>query len=370
MIKLGKYEIIEELGKGGFGIVYKARDPALDLFRAIKVMHSALLTDPTFVARFKQEAKIAAKLEHPNLVPVYDFGEAEGRFFLVMKFMPGGSLESRLKDTGKIKYDQAVTIMSDVTAGLSFAHKKGIIHRDLKPGNILFDAQDCARIGDLGFAKSMIASEKSNLSMSGGLIGTPAYMAPEIWRGQHACLASDLYSLGCIIYEMFTGEVLFTGESPADVMTKHILNGPDIPDSWPDQVRAFLLKALSKNPDDRFKTPVAFFEAFSTLKEQSHSNDSKVRKGPKPVPSIRTRLPVKPLQAPEVRKISVRPDVQKIAVNQPDSPSAVNISKKRSVPPKKKPKLTLLWIFLSLLALFMCAVFMILFFLPFWDSIF
>ena len=273
MIKLlGKYELHEQLGKGGFGTVFRATDTVLGVDRALKVLHPALVADDTFISRFKQEAQIAARLEHPNLVPVYDFGETDGRYYLAMKYMPGGSLKDLLVREGKLDQEHAFEILRLVAEGIGFAHKHNIIHRDLKPGNILFDRDGSVRISDMGFAKALAQGNSASLSATGGMIGTPSYMAPEIWRGKPALPASDIYSLGCILYEMLTGKVLFEGESPADVMTKHVLDSPKLIEELPGVIAAFLTNALAKDPEDRFDNARGFIDAVDRINQTTKKN--------------------------------------------------------------------------------------------------
>ena len=252
-MKLGRYEILEELGRGGMGIVYRARDSVLGRFVALKVLHSQLTVDPGFIGRFEQEARLAAQLEHPNLVPVYDLGQEDGRFFIAMGLMTDGSLKDKLKANGALS-DQAVSdVLMQILRGMQFIHDNGVVHRDLKPGNILFDQHGTVRISDLGFAKAILADSSTSLIMSGGLIGTPAYMAPEIWRGKPATPQSDIYSLGCIVYEMVTGQPLFEGETPAESMTKHLIDGPQYNQELSDNWRELLNKCLAINPKERYQ---------------------------------------------------------------------------------------------------------------------
>jgi len=265
-MNLGRYKIIEELGRGSFGTVYKAEDQTLDRVVAIKVLHSQLTVDPGFIGRFNQEAKLAVRLDHPNLVPIYDLGQIDGRFFIAMGLMSGGSLKDRLNKEGAFDADKARDVFSQILQGMQVIHDNNIIHRDLKPGNILFDQYGIARISDLGFAKAIHSDASLSLSMSGGMIGTPAYMAPEIWEGKPASPASDIYSLGCILYEILTGEVLFDGESAAEVMTKHVIHGPKLetralPLFW----KNILEKCLAPKAQDRY---ASIQQIFDDLKEE------------------------------------------------------------------------------------------------------
>ena len=255
--RLGKYEILEELGRGGFGVVYKARDAVLDRVVAVKVLHPNLVNDLSFVSRFRNEARLAAQLDHPNIVPVYDFGESEGLYYIVMGHMPGGSLKELLQKEGALPEEKALTILRQVSDGLSYAHRKGIIHRDLKPGNILFDEMGEARVSDLGFAKLLHSDSSASLTMSGGVVGTPAYMAPEIWKGLPATPAVDVYSSACIFVEMLTGKPLFDGDSTPVIMLKHF-QPVSLPENLPENWKPAILKALSQEPEDRYQDLASF----------------------------------------------------------------------------------------------------------------
>jgi len=267
-IFIGKYQLHEELGRGGYGTVYRAYDTVLKVERAVKVLHPALVTDPEFIERFKREAQLAAQLEHPHIVPVYDLGEDQGRFYLVMKYMPGGSLKDVLEKEERLDYERAVELTSQVADALDFAHKKDFIHRDVKPGNVLFDEDGRVCIADFGFAKALSGASVS-LSASGGMVGTPAYMAPEVWEGKKATPATDVYSLACVFYEMVTGRVLFEGESPAELVRKHIIEGPQFPEIWPEGVSegtsAVLGKALAADPLERFANLTKMIKALRIL---------------------------------------------------------------------------------------------------------
>ena len=250
--RFGKYQILEELGRGGFGTVYKAQDTVLGRLVAIKILHAALVIESNFIERFRQEARTAAMLDHPNLVPVFDFGETEGRYYIAMGYMPGGSLKDLLKREGKLEPNRACEVLAQVSEGLEYAHARGIIHRDLKPGNILFDDNGKARMADMGFAKVMSEGTSRSMSTSGGLVGTPAYMAPETWRNKPATPQTDIYSLGCILYEILTGKVLFEGESPAEIMTMHMIDGPQYDMDLSQEFRPVLDKALQRDPQERY----------------------------------------------------------------------------------------------------------------------
>jgi len=262
--QLGKYDLFEELGSGGYGTVYRARDIVLEVERAVKLMHPALVADRQFIERFTREARYAARLKHPHIVPVYDLGESEGHFFLAMEYLPGGSLKDLVTRQGRLPFGRAVEILGQVAGALDYIHAQGLVHRDIKPGNILFNETGQASVSDLGFAKALSGSS-SSLSTSGGMIGTPSYMAPEVWRGKEVTPATDVYSLACVFYEMVTGQVLFEGDSPPEVMTKHMLDGPQFPQQWPKGVPAWiegvLVKAFAMKPEERYQSMGEFSSA-------------------------------------------------------------------------------------------------------------
>ena len=278
-MQLGKFEILDELGRGGFGVVYNARDKALNRLVAIQILHPNLVNDPSFLARFKQEAQIAANLDHSNLVPVYDFGESKGRYYIVMGYMPRGSLKDLLKREGSLSKERALEILEQIGAGLSYAHRKGVIHRDLKPGNILFDKEDKARVSDMGFAKLLHSESSSSMSTSGGLVGTPTYMAPEIWLGKGASASTDVYSLACILIEMLTGKPFFDGETTPEVMFRHF-EPLQLPEGLAGEWKLVIEQALEKKPEKRFGSVAEFITRLQKAEEKP---------SPVPFPPVQSR---------------------------------------------------------------------------------
>lgn len=263
--KIGRYEIKDELGRGGMATVYRAYDPRFEREVAIKVLPREMLHDPQFRTRFEREAKTIAMLEHPAIVPVYDFGEEDGQPYFVMRFMPGGSLSDRLKG-GPLSIQEAARIFSRLAPALDTAHARGIIHRDLKPGNILFDQYGEPYISDFGIAKL----SESQASMTGsGIVGTPAYMSPEQAQGEKIDGRSDVYGLGVILFEMLTGQQPFQGDTPMSVVVKHITDPvPHILDVKPDLpvgVEKIVEKALAKDRDERFSTSQQLTEALRAV---------------------------------------------------------------------------------------------------------
>ena len=268
MTTLGKYELHEELGRGGFGTVYRATDTSLEREVAIKILHPLLTADPDFMDKFRKEARIVAGLKSPYIVTVHELAEEDGRIFIVMEYMEGGSLEQKLKKQGAFSFDSLKKILRQVGEGLEVAHEKGLVHRDIKPANILFDSKGNAVISDFGLAKAIQNSSISAAS-SVGSVGTPAYRAPELWQDQTPTQATDIYSLGCVLYEMITGDVLFDATTPEGVITQHLVTGPRIPEVLPDGIPSgmeeILRKMLAKQPNERFASTGEVLKAMDGL---------------------------------------------------------------------------------------------------------
>ncbi|HRX00551.1 MAG TPA: serine/threonine-protein kinase, partial [Cyclobacteriaceae bacterium] len=178
---IGKYEILDELGKGGFGVVYKARDITLDRIVALKVLHSQLTFDDRFVQYFEREARSLAKIDHPNVVTIHEIGNFEGQVFIAMRYLPGGSLSEKLKQQGPLGQQEAFAIFDQICQGLMAGHKRSVVHRDVKPGNILFDDSGQAIVADFSIAKAVQMSTVVATTGSLGFAGTPSYMPPEMW---------------------------------------------------------------------------------------------------------------------------------------------------------------------------------------------
>ena len=270
---LGQYELFEVIGRGGFGTVYRAWDTSQDVECALKVLHPELAIDKDFVARFRSEWRFAKDLNHPHILPVYSMQEEQGRYFLAMKYLPDGSLKQLLDRQKRLPFSQALEITRQVADALTFAFSQSrkIIHRDLKPGNILFEKlPDPAGnlsicLSDFSLAKALEYSGGESLTATGATLGTPAYMAPEVWRGQPASSATDQYSLACMFYEMVTGSVLFSGRNTPEIMSRHTLDGPKFPSIWPQDIPSgiepVLKRALSVDPLQRYPNLMAFYEA-------------------------------------------------------------------------------------------------------------
>ncbi|MHC1783642.1 MAG: bifunctional serine/threonine-protein kinase/formylglycine-generating enzyme family protein [Anaerolineaceae bacterium] len=282
MTTLGKYELHEQLGRGGFGTVYRAVDTSLGREVALKVLHPQLTTAPDFLERFREEARLAASVENPHIVTIHECDEQDGRVFIAMRYLPGGSLKQRLEKDGPIRFLEALEIIKQVCGGLQAAHEQGLVHRDIKPANILFDKGGQAVVGDFGLARAVQLSSSSADSSKGGA-GTPAYRAPELWRGDPpASPATDIYSLGCVLFEMLTGRVLFDGVTPDAVLTQHLIDGPRMPSSFSDKIpngfHQVLKKALEKDLNKRYQTVRDFETALAGLLEKSIPTEKQTTK--------------------------------------------------------------------------------------------
>lgn len=265
--KLGRYEILEEIGQGGFATVYRARDTQLDRLVALKELKPVLLQDTDWVKRFRREARTIARLDHPRIVTIYDVHETENRLYIVMRLVNGPSLEDILSNQGCFPWSETLEVITTIAEGLDYAHAQGIVHRDLKPANILLDPERGSMLSDFGLAK--LAGESSmSITAGGGFVGTPHYIAPEVWEGQGTTQQSDIYALGCILFEILTGQKLFKGETPPAVMMAHF-KSPNLPQAWPDDVPSgiekILNKALAKRQVDRYTTAGELAEALISL---------------------------------------------------------------------------------------------------------
>ena len=263
---LGKYQILERLGRGGMADVYKAHHSRLDRDVAVKVLHPHLIEGQDFLTRFEREAKAVASLKHPHIVQVFDFDSQDDLHYIVMELIDGGSLHGRLEGlarTGaRMPQKEALRILTDVASAIDYAHGRGMLHRDVKPANVLLDHDGDAFLSDFGIAR--ILSE-THFTTTGALIGTPQYMSPEQGKGLPLTKATDLYSLGVVLYEMLTGRPPYDSDTPMGVIHKHIYEPPPSPRIvCPDLAlgaEAVLLKSLAKEPGDRFPSAVQMLRA-------------------------------------------------------------------------------------------------------------
>lgn len=260
---IGPYRLISEIGKGGMATVWKAYHAAMDRYVAVKMMPYQFAQRDEFLVRFRQEAHVIAKLEHPHILPVYDYGESDDIPYLVMRLLEAGTLTDRIR-AGALSLTEIDRIFIQLAEALEYAHEKGVIHRDIKPSNVMLDARGEVFLTDFGIAK--IVESSVQLTATGSITGTPEYMSPEQAQGLKIDHRSDIYSLGVVLYEMLTGQVPYQAETPIAVILKKIQDplpppsvvNPDIP----DPLEPVLLKALAKDPADRFASTGDFLAAW------------------------------------------------------------------------------------------------------------
>jgi serine/threonine protein kinase len=260
--EVGAYQLKERIGRGGMAEVFRAEDPRIQRSVAVKIINPEIADDPTFRKRFAQEINLIAKLEHSGIVPLYDVGEAYGRPYLVMRYMPNGTLADRI-EAGAIPLAEAIPITTRLAAALDFAHTHGIVHRDLKPGNILLDKEGEPYIADFGISKLVGQSNTQTLSRTGMTMGTPAYMSPEQFRGESALDGrADVYALGVLLFQMLSGELPFNADTPHGLMYHHLESPvPDIRTlrpEFPTDLSLVLQQALAKRREARYSTAGAF----------------------------------------------------------------------------------------------------------------
>ena len=310
--QFGQYQIVAPLGEGGMAAVYKAYQPSMERFVAIKVLPGHVATSEQFLNRFRREAKLLAQLQHPNILPVFDYGEADGHPYIVMPFVPSGTLAALIGNQS-LPLTKARRITSQIGEALAYAHARGMVHRDVKPSNVLVDESGNCLLTDFGLARMVESSSK--LTSSGTVLGTPAYMSPEQGMGSDVDHRTDIYSLGVILYEMVTGRVPYNAETPIAIVYKHIQDplpsarklNPDLPEA----IELILLKALAKRPEDRYQSMDEFLQALATAMPDSLAS------GLKTTPLIPTSSPIyekaAPSESPATRLESQLPSTAKPA---------------------------------------------------------
>ncbi|MBO0829940.1 MAG: Stk1 family PASTA domain-containing Ser/Thr kinase, partial [Streptosporangiales bacterium] len=256
----GRYELGEVVGRGGMAEVHRGRDVRLEREVAVKTLRADLARDPTFQARFRREAQSAAQLNHPAVVAVYDTGEdtlnGSAAPYIVMEYVEGQTLRDVLQDTHRLMPQRALEMTSGVLRALAYSHRMGIIHRDIKPANVMLTRNNEIKVMDFGIARS-VSDAQATMTQTAQVIGTAQYLSPEQARGEKVDKRSDLYSTGCVLYELLTGQPPFTGDSPVSVAYQHVREDPVPPSRLnpdvPPAVDAIVLKALAKNPDNRYQ---------------------------------------------------------------------------------------------------------------------
>ena len=251
----GRYKIIEKIGGGGMADVYKAEDLTLGRTIALKILHKQFASDEGFLERFRREAQAAAKLNHPNIVSIYDVGDENGIYYIVMEYVPGVTLKKIIQKDAPLSTEKTVHIAMQIAKAMEFAHQHEIIHRDIKPQNVMITDSGEIKVTDFGIAR---AGTTSTMTRTGSILGTAHYISPEQAQGSIVGPTTDIYSLGVVMYEMATGELPFRGENPVAVALKHINDTPLPPRgvfaAVPESLEAVIMKAMNKNPSDRYRS--------------------------------------------------------------------------------------------------------------------
>ena len=281
---LNRYKIVEKIGSGGMADVYLANDELLGRKVAIKTLHAQFAVDPTFITRFKREARAAANLHHPNIIDVYDWGNDGDYYFLVMEYVKGRTLKDIILQESPLSFEKIIKYTMQICDALDTAHKNDLIHRDIKPQNIIISDDDIPKITDFGIAKSLT----STLTQGSTVFGTANYISPEQAEATGIGLTSDIYSLGIVIYEMASGELPFRGDNPISVAMKHIYEEPMRPSYYREDIpyglEQVILKAISKDPLDRYQSAIELKEALASCLD---TKPSKILRGGKKTMKIR-----------------------------------------------------------------------------------
>ncbi len=359
---LGQYELKELLGAGGMGAVYRAFQSNLKREVAVKVLPSGLATQAGYIERFNREAEIAASLEHPNIVPIYDYGTQHNISYVVMRLLGGGSLAQRLGSsddgaTARPSVGETVNFLRQLASALDYAHSHNVVHRDIKPGNVMFDNHASAYLVDFGIAKLMDGS--SNLTGTGMMVGTPSYMAPELWRGEQASPASDQYALAAMIYGMLSGRLPFEAPTPYSLMHKHMNEMPtplqtlrmDVPPS----LTPVLERALAKEARARFPTATAFAQAFENASEGARGQPTGIFTAPVAHPTPKPRH-ITPRSTPAIGAAVYTPQT---FMQRPSAPAMPIPAPRRQSP--------LLWVLIGVIIL-LAAALVVLLINPFGSS--
>ncbi len=295
-----RYQLQDPIGKGGMATIYRGRDTRMDRVVAVKVLREVYSTDQKFVKRFQQEAKAASALQHPNIVQVYDYGQTDGNYYIVMELVEGTDLRRYLRSRGVLDVDRAIIIAHDVALGLGAAHRRGIVHRDVKPQNVLVGRGGSIKLTDFGIASVYNNINAERLTTTGMTLGTVQYYAPEQAQGEIVSPAADVYALGIVLYEMLTGRTPFDGDTPVAVAMQHIQDAPTPPGQLnpdiPPALEEIILRCLEKVPEMRFRDGSQLARALESLgdSELAETVAGPLTPGHTSVPITYNQIPPRP----------------------------------------------------------------------------
>jgi eukaryotic-like serine/threonine-protein kinase len=270
-----RYQLQDPIGRGGMATIYRGRDMRMDRTVAIKVLREVYSTDPKFVTRFQREAKAASVLQHPNIVQVFDYGQSDGNYFIVMELVEGTDLRRYMRSRGVLAVDRAIIIAHDVALGLGAAHRRSIVHRDVKPQNVLVGRDGSIKLTDFGIASVYKDINDERLTTTGMTLGTVQYYAPEQAQGEIVSPAADVYALGIVMYEMLTGRTPFDGDTPVAVAMQHIQDTPLPPSQFnpniPPALEEIILRCMEKVPEMRYRDGSTLARALEMLGEEENA---------------------------------------------------------------------------------------------------
>lgn len=294
--RIGHYELLEELGRGGMGTVYRARDLEDGRTVALKVLPAELSLNASLVQRFRREVQTMRHLEHRHIVNICDVGEADHSYYFTMEYMAGGSLEKLLQQRGRLSVPEAIDVAIQVSEALDYSHQRNLVHRDIKPANVLLSEDGVVKLSDFGIAKVV---EATRMTVTGGIVGTVDYMAPEQAEGRAITPKTDIYAMGAMLYHMLTGRVPFPGETPSQVIQQHRFSLPEPPRNlvpeMPENLSMLIEVMLQKDPAKRIPTAAALIHTLQKIKDQvATAGAPEVQETPKPAVQIEE----KPVEQP------------------------------------------------------------------------
>lgn len=347
---IGGYEILEVIGRGGMATVYRAQQISMNRVVAVKVLPEKFMNDDTYLQRFTQEVAIVAKLEHRNIVPVYDYGEQNGQPYIAMRYMSGGSVDDRLND-GPLELEYILDIFEQVAPALDYAHTKNVLHRDLKPSNILLDDDGGAYITDFGIAR-VLGEQQSKGITTQGVVGTPSYMSPEQAQGHPLDGRSDVYAMGIMLFELATGKRPFESDTPYGIAVLQVTTPPPSPRTYNPQlsfaVEEVIFRALRKKPEDRYANAVALAEGLRKAlnKQVMNLHDTQPNfQRPQPPPQQVMSVPLSP-------PAQVPPALYNVQAVPPVTPSSGYIGPVR----RRRPRPANIWVSAAVGGLLGCGV--------------